>query len=176
MKQKRNSLGNKKFLLILLIPILIIIYFIFSKPVEKTDKENKMTAFDSFDFKKEGELTFLTSDEKFITRIDIEIADDDDSRTTGLMFRNKLELNQGMLFVFDFEREQSFWMKNTVLSLDMIFVNKENKIVKIHTNTTPFSEKSYSSFEPAIYVIEVNAGFTNKYSIQEGDKIVWRKV
>lgn len=174
MKQKTNFLSKNKILL-LLIPVLIAVYFIYTKSDNKP-VEQKMTAFDSFEFKKEGELTFLTSNEKFITQIDIEIADDDESRTTGLMFRNKLEPQQGMLFVFDIERVQSFWMKNTVLPLDMIFVNKENVIVKIHKNTTPFSEQSYASLTPALYVVEVNAGFTDKFSIHEGDKIVWRKV
>lgn len=79
-------------------------------------------------------------------------------------------------FIFTNEEPQSFWMQHTPLSLDMIFVNKENEIVKIHKNTTPFSEQSYPSGRPAKYVVEVNAGYTDKFQIEEGDKIVWRRL
>jgi uncharacterized membrane protein (UPF0127 family) len=83
--------------------------------------------------------------------------------------------DQGMLFIFPYETEQSFWMKNTVLSLDIIFVNANFEIVKIHHNTTPFSEQSYSSEKPAQYVVEVNAGYSNKLGLTEGDKIFFRR-
>ena len=83
--------------------------------------------------------------------------------------------NHGMLFIFPYEAEQSFWMKNTVIALDMIFVNSKLEIVKIHHNTTPFSEQSYSSGKPAEYVVEVNAGYSNRMGIKEGDKIIWTR-
>jgi uncharacterized membrane protein (UPF0127 family) len=84
--------------------------------------------------------------------------------------------DRGMFFIFPNERRQSFWMRNTQLALDMFFVNSKNEIVTIHKNTTPFSDQSYASTAPAIYVIEVVAGFTDKYNIREGDKIVWRRI
>ncbi|MBM4172262.1 MAG: DUF192 domain-containing protein, partial [Ignavibacteria bacterium] len=67
----------------------------------------------AYSFMKEGELSFNTSDGKFKSAIEIEIADDNDQRTTGLMFRNKMAEDQGMLFIFPSETLQSFWMKNT---------------------------------------------------------------
>ncbi len=92
------------------------------------------------------------------------------------MYRTKMLEMRGMLFIFEYEKKQSFWMRNTFIPLDIIFVNKNYEIVKIHKNTQPFADTSYPSEAPAIYVVEVNGGFTDKYSVKEGDKIVWRKM
>lgn len=126
---------------------------------------------EEFAFKKEGEITFISSEERFLIKIDVEIADNADQRALGLMYREKLEENQGMLFIFRFDEMLSFWMKNTKLPLDMIFVNSKNTIVTIHTNTVPHSEDAYESTEPGKYVIEVNAGFVDHHGIKVGDKI-----
>jgi uncharacterized membrane protein (UPF0127 family) len=138
--------------------------------------DNIKTASDDeiYKFRKDGELTFVSAAGEYITTIDIEIADTQEKRVRGLMFRKKMAENQGMLFVFPREEYQSFWMKNTVIPLDMIFVNKKREIVNIQKNTTPYSEQTYPSSKPAIYVVEVNAGFTDKYGIKPGDKITWR--
>lgn len=124
-------------------------------------------------FKKEGELTITDSTGKELVTIDIEIADNDYERQLGLMNRKSMEENQGMLFIFPVEKYQSFWMLNTLFSLDMLFINKEKEIVTIHKFTKPISKESYPSSKPAIYVLEVLAGFTDKYNIKEGDKIYW---
>ena len=126
-------------------------------------------------FTKEGELTFNSKDSKYISMIDIEIAEDDRERSQGLMFRKGMRENQGMLFIFAREEFQSFWMRNTEISLDIIFVNSKEDIVTIHKNTETFSDNSYPSTKPAIYVVEVVAGYTSKYGIEVGDKIVWRR-
>jgi uncharacterized membrane protein (UPF0127 family) len=91
------------------------------------------------------------------------------------MFRENMKEEEGMLFLFPAEEYQSFYMKNTIMPLDIIFVNAKKQIVKIHKNTTPYSEASLPSMKPSIYVVEVIAGFTDKYKIQEGDIIDWRK-
>jgi uncharacterized membrane protein (UPF0127 family) len=123
----------------------------------------------------QGDLTFYDENGKELTSIVIEIAADDYSRSFGLMFREKLPFNQGMLFVFDNDEIKYFWMKNTPLPLDMIFVNGDKEIVKIHKNTKPFSVQTYSSEKKARYVVEVNAGFTDSFGIGEGCKIAWKK-
>lgn len=128
----------------------------------------------AYEFVKQGEVQFMTAGQAFITAIDVELATDEAERQMGLMYRDKLGERQGMFFVFDDEMIRSFWMKNTVLPLDMIFVNGKNEIVTIHKSTSPYSEASYSSTKPAKYVVEVNAGFTDKHKIAVGDKIVWR--
>jgi uncharacterized membrane protein (UPF0127 family) len=133
-------------------------------------KETKLTAF-----KKQGEVYFQDSLKTLIKKIDVEIADNDDARHLGLMYREGMKEDEGMLFIFPKEEEQSFYMKNTVLPLDIIFVNAKKQIVKIHKNTTPFSESSLPSDKPSLYVIEVNSGFTDKFKIKEGSMIDWRR-
>lgn len=185
-KSKTKSLGKTRGknramqIVVVIVLVVFAAYFIFSNILKSGDSvnkelENAMKNKTTYSFVKEGELVFTKADEKEISKIDIEIADSDEQRTTGLMFRTSMSENQGMLFIFPYETEQSFWMKNTVLPLDMIFVNANNEIVKIHHNTTPFSEESYASGKPAIYVVEVNAGYSNKLGIKEGDKIIWKK-
>ena len=84
-----------------------------------------------------------------------------------------MEENQGMLFIFSIEQSQSFWMLNTLFSLDMLFINKQKKIVTIHKNTAPLSQQSYPSSEPSIYVLEVVSGFTEKHDVKVGDSVHW---
>ena len=123
-------------------------------------------------FTKEGELSFFrqATTEK-ITQIDIEIADTPAERTQGLMNRHSLPQNGGMLFIFDSAQLLSFWMKDTFISLDMVFVNDLKEIVSIAKHTTPLSEALISSQKPAMYVVEVNAGFCDTHGIKEGDRI-----
>jgi uncharacterized membrane protein (UPF0127 family) len=118
-----------------------------------------------------GELTFLNSENESIVSIQIAVADDEDSRRLGLMDVHRLGANEGMLFIFEEEKPLSFWMANTPLPLDIIYVNRALEIVRIYKNTRPFSTQSLPSGAPAIYVVEVNAGFTNQHDIQEGMSI-----
>lgn len=147
--------------------LLVGIFFIFNNC---SDENGKMHYYK---FKKEGELTFTDSVGNQIIKIDIEIADNDYERQLGLMNRQSMEEMQGMLFIFPEERFQSFWMLNTLFSLDILFINSNKEIVTIHKNTTPLSEQSYPSSKPAIYVLEVNAGFCERHNIKLGDKIYW---
>ena len=89
----------------------------------------------------------------------------------GLMYRQNLPENAGMLFIFTNEEPRSFWMKNTYISLDIIYINSKKEIVSIQKYTQPRSTYSIPSEKPAMYVLEVNAGFTDKYGIHPGDKI-----
>jgi uncharacterized membrane protein (UPF0127 family) len=121
-------------------------------------------------FRKEGEVKFICKDaDTIISTIDVEIADNDFDRALGLMFRPQMKENHGMLFLFENEVEQSFWMLNTIISLDIIYVNSMGKIVKIYKNTKTESRESLPSGAAAINVVEVNAGYCEKYGIEEGD-------
>jgi uncharacterized membrane protein (UPF0127 family) len=122
-------------------------------------------------FKKEGDLTFLKKDGKEVKKINIEVADNGPERQQGLMFRKSMPENEGMLFIFPEDDDQAFWMKNTIMPLDIIFINSDKQIVKIYKNTTPYSEKSLPSGKKAMYVIETVAGFCDKFGVAEGDKI-----
>ena len=126
-------------------------------------------------FKKQGEVYFQDSTKKLIKEIDAEIAESEETRHLGLMFRENMQESQGMLFIFPNEEFQSFYMKNTIIPLDIIFINSKKQIVKIHKMTEPYSEKSLPSGKPSMYVVEVNGGFTGKYNIKEGDFIDWRR-
>lgn len=128
-----------------------------------------------YEFTKHGELSFQSKDGEFISSMDLEFADNDKERAQGLMYRTELEENQGMLFIFPNETRQSFYMKNTVISLDMIFINSDLEIVTIHKETKPYDLNSYASTGPARYVLETIAGYTDKYNINVGDKVIFRK-
>jgi uncharacterized membrane protein (UPF0127 family) len=82
-----------------------------------------------------------------------------------------LPQSKGMLFIFEENEPRSFWMANTPLPLDIIFVNEDGEIVRIHHSTQPFAEENYTSGQPAKYVIEVNAGYCVSHDIQEGMKV-----
>ena len=165
---------------VVVVLIAFIAFFILSnvlKPGETTNKEleKAMNSKSAYSFVKEGELSFTDSKDQFLRRINIEVADDEEQRSTGLMFRNKMDEDQGMLFLFDSETPQSFWMHNTILPLDIIYVNSKMEIVSIVKNAKPYDDASLPSVKPAQYVVEVNAGYCDKYGIKEGDKIVWRR-
>lgn len=108
-----------------------------------------------------------------LIKINAEIADDDKEIMKGLMFRERLDETAGMLFIFDDERYQTFWMKNTLIPLDIIFINSNFEIVDVK-NAVPCKESPcalYKSSKPAKYVLEVNGNFTVRNSIKIGDKI-----
>ena len=125
-------------------------------------------------FVKQGELGFLNSSKKETHKIDIELATTDEKRTQGLMFRSNMGSNQGMLFIFERQGPQAFWMENTKIPLDIIYIDKDLKIVSISKNTVPYSRESIPSKAPAQYVLEVNAGYTDAYNIKEGDFISYK--
>jgi len=118
-----------------------------------------------------GTLDFLKSDNQVNSTIAIALADNDDTRSQGLMDVRTLNADQGMLFIFPSEIRQSFWMANTPLALDLIFVNENLEIVSIHQNARPFSRQSIDSEYPAKYVVEVNAGYAIRHDLQIGNKI-----
>lgn len=123
-------------------------------------------------FRSDGTLVFLSGTTPIDT-IQIEIADTDSARTRGLMQRSGLPPKSGMLFVFDVEEPQSFWMANTPLSLDMFFVNADSQIVTVRKYTRPFSPESVASTAPARFVIETPAGYADSKGITEGVRVRW---
>ena len=101
----------------------------------------------------------------------VELAKRDEERQRGLMYRTQLGDDRGMLFVFERERRLAFWMKNTCIALDMIFVAADGLIVGIEENVPTLNENTYSPGCPAKYVIEVNAGWTRKRGIKAGQRV-----
>lgn len=119
----------------------------------------------------ESELTFIDSDGNSITTLQIAIADEQMERNQGLMDVRQMGQDEGMLFIFEENQPLSFWMANTPLSLDIMYVNTDSVIVRIYPDTTPFSETSLPSGDPAKYVVETNAGYALTHGISEGMKI-----
>jgi uncharacterized protein len=101
----------------------------------------------------------------------VEIADTAGKRQMGLQYRQNLADDRGMIFWFPSESRQTFWMKNTPISLDMIFINRDRKIVGIVERTVPFSLDSRSVTEPSQYVLEINGGLARRHGIQTGDSV-----
>ena len=107
-------------------------------------------------------------------KIEAQLAQTILQQTKGLMNVKNLPENQGMLFVFLDESKKSFWMKNTYIPLDLIFISRDKKIVEIKENFEPCQQKncpSYTSQKKAKYVLEVNGGFCQKHQIKEGDEV-----
>lgn len=117
------------------------------------------------------DLRFLNEDGDMISEIRVAVVDTDEKRNMGLMDVRIMPENRGMLFIFEKEAPLGFWMANTPLSLDIIYVNAHKEIVTIHTNTSPLSEKKFYSSSDSMYAIEVNAGYCLKYDIREGLKV-----
>jgi uncharacterized protein len=117
------------------------------------------------------DLRFLEEDGSVISEIRVAVVDTDETRNMGLMDVRDMPENRGMLFIFEQEAPLTFWMANTPLSLDIIYVNAQKQIVTIHTNTPPLSEKNFDSSSDAMYAIEVNAGYCLKYDIREGLRV-----
>jgi uncharacterized membrane protein (UPF0127 family) len=105
------------------------------------------------------------------TRVSVELALTRDEQAHGLMWRNELDANAGMLFVFKREEDRSFWMKNTPLPLDIIYIDADSKVVSVAANTVPYSQTSLPSEGPAKYVLEVNAGYAKKHGIGPGTRV-----
>ncbi len=126
-------------------------------------------------FHKDGTLEFVRSDGSVIRSIEIEIAEDEATRQTGLMNRRQMTLGQGMLFLFSDEAPRKFWMANTPIPLDIMFVAADSQIVNIARRTRPLSQENVVSTGPAQYVVEVRGGFSDRYGLDETVKIRWQR-
>lgn len=103
-------------------------------------------------------------------RVEAEVADDDPERFRGLMAREELGPDEGMLFVFDSEEPLNFVMENTLLSLSIAYIDSEGRIVNI-LDMAPLDENTYPSEEPAQYALEVNQGFFEENGVEIGDRV-----
>tara|TARA_R110002049_G_scaffold308457_1_gene512545 strand:+ start:5286 stop:5780 length:495 start_codon:yes stop_codon:yes gene_type:complete len=136
------------------------------KQERKTIKQTKVS------FKKDGELSiYKSSTDSIIKKLDIELAETEYETQTGLMYRDAMKPNEGMLFVFKDETERFFYMKNTKIPLDLIYIDGNKKIVSFQKNAKPFDESSLPSNKPAKYVLEVNAGLTDIWQLSVGDSV-----
>lgn len=114
-------------------------------------------------------LAIVSGDERH--EFQVELALTPAERSRGLMYRRSMPADHGMLF--DFEREEmvSMWMRNTYISLDMLFIRTDGTIARIAANTEPLSERTISSGEPVRFVLELNAGKSAELGISPGDRV-----
>lgn len=105
--------------------------------------------------------------------VNVELALTNEERQKGLMGRENLNDDEGMLFVFEEEKEHDFWMKNMIISLDMIWIDSDGKVVHVEKQVPPCEENCiiYSSSIPAKYVLELNSGSAKRLSIENGIEI-----
>jgi uncharacterized membrane protein (UPF0127 family) len=106
-------------------------------------------------------------------RFRVEVAVTPQEQAKGLMFRTEMGRDEGMLFPYDQPRTLSFWMRNTVIPLDLVFIDEQHRIINIAENTTPYSEESIVSAAPGVAVLELNGGRTRELGIVAGNKVEW---
>ena len=126
-------------------------------------------------FEVEGSLAFLTPDGDTLRTIDVDVADTDAERKRGLMRQRSLGYDRGMLFIFDSVDEGGMWMKNTPLPLDIVFVAPDSQVINIAHRTTPFSEESIEPAAPRNFVVEVRAGFANRFDLTDSTRVRWTR-
>jgi uncharacterized membrane protein (UPF0127 family) len=118
-----------------------------------------------------GETLIVYSDKGFeACRFDVELAVTREEQARGLMFRKTMDDRAGMFFIFKEEELRHFWMRNTLISLDIIFIDSNFLVVDIHKGAKPLDERAISSRRPARYVLEINAGKADKCRIKNGTK------
>lgn len=114
-------------------------------------------------------LTIVSGDERH--EFVVEIADDDATRARGLMFRRELAPNAGMLFDYMRERPAAFWMRNTLIPLDLIFIRESGEIVQVHANAIPHDETSIRSIVDVRFILEIPGGRAEELGIEPGDRL-----
>jgi uncharacterized protein len=177
-KLKSRKLGISQWIIIFISVIIALSFLLFTvySPMKKKASGSKTLAHSDSGpaFRKDGTLSISLLKKTSTVNLDIEVADNEPERMRGLMDRFNLPEQAGMLFVFPDEDLRSFWMKNTYISLDIIYINKNKEIVSIQKYTQPQTTGAIPSEKPAMYVLEVNAGLADNYGINPGDKIEFK--
>ncbi|XOD68960.1 MAG: DUF192 domain-containing protein [Flavobacteriales bacterium AspAUS03] len=152
--------------------LLIVLLFIYKK-----DDQKNISKLLEIEFIKEGELQ-LKNGVETIKKIDIELATSEQKRVQGLMHRSSMQEDQGMLFIFDEPKPQSFWMKDTRIPLDIIYIDSDSTVINTAKNVPPMIETGVpQSKKPAKFVLEINGGMANQWGVKEGiTKINWEAI
>jgi uncharacterized membrane protein (UPF0127 family) len=135
-------------------------------------KKNFNQNFDNYQYP----LKIVDDHDKTLMAIKVAIAKTNEQRAFGLMYLKKLPIDKGMIFIFDQMDVLNFWMKNTFIPLDILFIDQNHQIIKIKENCQPLNESIISSDAKAINAIEINAGLVKKHNIKIGNKIIFDKL
>ncbi|NJW53782.1 DUF192 domain-containing protein [Salinimicrobium oceani] len=150
---------------------LLLVILLFSA-CKQNDVPKKTVVAAPVAFKQEAEAYLTKTSGDTIQHLKLEIADNDYERETGLMYRQAMDQDQGMLFIFEQEEPRGFYMKNTHIPLDLIFLNAQRKIVSISKNAQPESLETIPSNLPAQYVLEINGGLSDQWNLETGDSLI----
>lgn len=154
-------------------PMLLLFFCVHGSCKEKGTTESIET--ETIDFTKEGTLQIFKKD-SLLQSLDVEFAETDYEVQTGLMYRQSMKNDQGMLFIFPDVAMHSFYMKNTEFALDIIYIDENQKIASFQKNAQPLNETGLSSKVPVKYVLEVNAGLSDRWNLSEGDSISFKRM
>ena len=146
----------KKLIILITIPLIIIAIILYLNPFQTPSYSLSLTKIATL------------NNQEFI----LEIAQTPQEKQQGLMYRSSLPKNQGMIFVYDIESPRTFWMKNTLIPLDLIFLDSDNIIIDIKHNFQPCISdpcESYTSKQPAKDIIEINAGLAEELGLEVGE-------
>ena len=121
-------------------------------------------------------ILVIEADDGVQLEFDIYLAVDFEQQRRGLMFVRELPERSGMLFIYDENDIHTMWMKNTYISLDLVFIRGDGTVASVIRDAQPLSLQTLSSTEPVSYVLELNAGATRRYNIGRGSKISWESV
>lgn len=150
--------------------IFLILFFVSSQFFAIIGQAGAETAF----FGDREELTVETGAGTFTFMV--EVADTNEKRSRGLMFREQMDATHGMLFDFKTVAPVSMWMANTILSLDMVFIKPDGMVLRIERDTVPYSREIITSGGPVSYVLELNAGIARQIGLKPGDTVKHRLI
>lgn len=140
------------------------------------DPGSEVIETEPVEFTKEGKLYLITISGDTIQKLDIEIADTNYERETGLMYRESMANEEGMLFIYPEAGPRSFYMKNTYIPLDIIFFGNDSTAVSFQENAKPMDETPLPSEAAAQFVLEINAGLVQEWNIKKGDKVDFQRI
>ena len=165
-KNKKKSFWTQKnvIIIVFLVIALAASYFLFFR-----NKSGEP------EFVKDGELRFLSKDTKQqISKINIEAAIDREKQMQGLMYRSHMDEDKGMLFIYPNESREAFWMKNTLIPLDIAFIDGKGQIDTIYRNAVPLDTTALPSRRRIQFVVETSGGYSNRHGVKEGDLIEYK--
>jgi uncharacterized membrane protein (UPF0127 family) len=139
----------------------------------KPNHKEEMKSQD-WSFENEASLYLINQSQDTLKQLQIKLADTDYSIQLGMMYRDELTENQGMLFVFEEAIPRFFYMKNTKVPLDIIYITTDKRVDSYSLNAQPKDETLLKSKGAAKYVLEVKAGMTEKWGLKEGDLAGWK--
>ncbi len=163
---KKNNLKNLSTIFLICLSLGFVI-FQAPKDISANDLRKFNRDLENYNVK----LAIIDRNNQTVASFKVAIANDNKKRNHGLMNLKNLPATHGMLFLFEREQVVNMWMKNTLIPLDMIFIDKNNQIAHIENNAKPFSKKIISSRIRVNKVLEINAGLVKKFKIKIGDKI-----